>query len=156
MRLQGLKTGATTRVVGSEHALYALGNVRAKARTPSLENRFKLVLAVRGETKGSQTHIKVCTSKDCRRKGGRETLGRLRHLAPEGVQVLNSNCLSNCAWGPNVELRPSGVVQSDVSSFKAIEAVLSECVDGDNPALPAAIIALAEAEAKWASENSKP
>mmetsp|Transcript_20154 Transcript_20154/g.64135 ORF Transcript_20154/g.64135 Transcript_20154/m.64135 type:complete len:130 (+) Transcript_20154:1000-1389(+) len=83
-------------------AALAPAAVRAAAARAQPSRRPDLVVR-------AQQVVRVCTNKDCRRKGSNKTLELMQALAPpELVAVEEVDCLSECGIGPNIEVLPGG------------------------------------------------
>lgn len=77
------------------------------------------------------TELRVCTSRSCRQQKAQAVLDAARELAPAEVKVMASGCLARCGSGPNVQLRPSGLEVSFVSStVELAELIQLQCEGG--------------------------
>ncbi|KAL3689711.1 hypothetical protein R1sor_016020 [Riccia sorocarpa] len=74
------------------------------------EKRTGVRASKRGDDKGINSEIRVCTNRSCRRLGSLQTLDVLRSLAPPGVAVEPCGCLGNCGSGPNLVVLPAELV----------------------------------------------
>lgn len=72
-----------------------------------------------GKRPQGQGTIYVCTSTTCKADGAQGCMKMLQALAPEGVEIRETDCLGPCSAGPNVLATPSP--EGGASGGKAVQ-----------------------------------
>ncbi|KAK3288488.1 hypothetical protein CYMTET_4039 [Cymbomonas tetramitiformis] len=105
-----------------------IGAAYSRARmSPSKKVRLGTV------AKGSNTEVRICTNKACRRSGSRAVLACFRELTnPEEVAVIQCGCLGQCGAGPNIVFLPSELVVRHCSTPAQVARLVElQCLGGD-------------------------
>ena len=86
-----------------------------------------LCLGICREAQGLFSTIQVCTNKNCRKGGSRDTFQVLTDLADESaVNVCEVTCLGSCNSGPNIKCgaETNGKMYLGVKTAATVAAVL--------------------------------
>lgn len=79
----------------------------------------------------TNTEIRVCVNRICRRKGSNEILQVLTGIAPPDVAVNSCGCLGRCGIGPNVVVLPGAVFVSHCGTAARAAGLMSEICGGE-------------------------
>jgi (2Fe-2S) ferredoxin len=84
-----------------------------------------------------EKHVLVCTSSDCRKRGGRKVCKAFRRLIEEAglkrrVRVVEIDCFHQCAHGPMALVYPDATWYAGLS-VKDVEQVVEQHLEKGEP-----------------------